>query len=81
MVKLTIKEIEAIIRPCGLAPTKAKAIYNLSKILLEKYEGKIPKTIEELESLPGVGHKTASVVMIQALNHLANHLESGSFCQ
>jgi len=71
MVKLSIEEIESIIRPCGLAPTKAKAIYHLSKILLEKYEGEIPKTIEELESLPGVGHKTASVVMIQALDQPA----------
>lgn len=65
--ELTVKQIESIIRPCGLAPTKAKAIKNLSKILVEKYKGNIPRTMEELESLPGVGHKTASVIMVQAL--------------
>jgi endonuclease-3 len=68
MVKLKVKEIEAIIRPCGLAPTKAKAIWNLSKILIEKYAGKVPCDMEALEELPGVGHKTASVVMIQAFD-------------
>ncbi|MCB1084823.1 MAG: endonuclease III [Chlamydiia bacterium] len=68
MAKLTVKEIEAIIRPCGLAPTKAKAIKKLSQILVDDYRGKIPRTLEELEALPGVGHKTASVVMIHALN-------------
>lgn len=67
MVKLTVKQIEAIIRPCGLAPTKAKAIHKLSEILIEEYNGKIPRTLEELEKLPGVGHKTASVVAIHAL--------------
>lgn len=68
MVKLDVKEIENIIRPCGLAPAKSKAIWNLSKIILEKHNGKVPQTFEELESLPGVGHKTASVVMIQAFD-------------
>ena len=63
MCKLSIDEIYKIIRPCGLAPQKSKAIYNLSKILKEKYDGKVPKTLQELESLPGVGHKTASVVI------------------
>jgi len=68
MVKLSVTEIERIIRPCGLAPTKAKALWNLSKILLEKFHGKVPHTFEELESLPGVGHKTASVIMAQAFH-------------
>ena len=66
MIKLTIDEIRQIIKPCGLSPTKAKALWHLSKILLEKYKGKVPKTFEALEELPGVGHKTASVVMAQA---------------
>ena len=65
MCKLSIDEIYKIIRPCGLAPQKSKAIYNLSKILKEKYNEKVPKTLQELESLPGVGHKTASVVISQ----------------
>src|SRR6056300_455790 len=68
MVKLKVKEIEDVIRPCGLAPKKAKAIYELSQILLDKYEGRVPQSLEQLEELPGVGHKTASVVMIQAFN-------------
>lgn len=68
MVKLSVDEIRAIIRPCGLSPTKSKAIFNLSKILIEKYNGKVPNTFEKLEELPGVGHKTASVVMAQAFN-------------
>jgi len=66
MVKLTISQIEEIIRPCGLSNNKAKAIWNLSKQLLEKHGGKVPSTLEELEALPGVGHKTASVIMCQA---------------
>lgn len=66
MIKLSIDEIKAIIRSCGLAPTKAKAIYNLSHQLIEKHGGNVPQTFEELEALPGVGHKTASVVMSQA---------------
>lgn len=65
MAALSIAEIEEIIRPCGLAPRKAKAIFELSKILIDKYNGEIPKTFEDLEELPGVGHKTASVVMSQ----------------
>jgi endonuclease-3 len=65
MVKLEVKEIEDIIRPCGLSPRKSKAIYDLSNILLEKYNGQVPKDWEALEALPGVGHKTASVVMSQ----------------
>ena len=65
MVKLSIKEIQEIIRPCGLSPAKAKAIHGLSVILLEKHKGKVPDSFEELEHLPGVGHKTASVIMAQ----------------
>ena len=68
MAALPVQEIETIIRPCGLAPTKAKAIKKLSQILVDDYCGEIPQTLEELEALPGVGHKTASVIMIQALN-------------
>lgn len=66
MITLTISEIQDIIRPCGLSLRKASAIFNLSKILIEKYKGQVPKSFEELEELPGVGHKTASVVMAQA---------------
>ncbi|MCP5504145.1 MAG: endonuclease III [Chlamydiales bacterium] len=67
MAKLSIAQIQSIIRPCGLAPTKAKSIKKLSEILVKEYGGKIPRTIEELEKLPGVGHKTASVLAIHAL--------------
>jgi len=66
MIKLTPDEIRAIIRPCGLSPRKSHAIYNLSHILIDKYNGKVPDNMELLEELPGVGHKTASVVMSQA---------------
>lgn len=66
MVKLSVEEIKAIIRPCGLSPMKSKGIYGLSKILIEKYDGEVPKSFEGLEELPAVGHKTASVVMSQA---------------
>jgi len=66
MVKLPVKAIERIIRPCGLGPQKSKAIAGLSRILLADHGGKVPQTFEELEALPGVGHKTASVVMVQA---------------
>lgn len=71
MILLTIDEIRTIIKPCGLSPTKSKAIYNLSKILIEKYNGKVPNNFKDLESLPGVGHKTASVIMSQAFNEPA----------
>ncbi len=66
MVQLSVEEIQAIIRPCGLSPAKSKAIFGLSQLLLNLHDGEVPKTFEELESLPGVGHKTASVVMAQA---------------
>ena len=65
MSKLTINNIYKIIKPCGLGPQKSKAIKELSNILMEKFNGKVPNTFEELEQLPGVGHKTASVVMSQ----------------
>lgn len=66
MVKLDVEDIQQIIRPCGLSPRKSKAIYGLSEILIDKYGGEVPENMELLEELPGVGHKTASVVMSQA---------------
>lgn len=66
MVKVPVEEIRAIIKPCGLSPRKSKAISELSHILIDKYNGKVPASFEQLEELPGVGHKTASVVMSQA---------------
>lgn len=66
MVKLTVDEIRDIIKPVGLSPMKSKGIYGLSKILIEDYNGQVPQSFEALESLPAVGHKTASVVMSQA---------------
>jgi len=68
MVTLSVDEIREIIRPCGLSPRKSKAIHELSHLLLEKHNGQVPSTFEDLEALPGVGHKTASVVMIQAFD-------------
>lgn len=65
MIKLTVDEIREIIRPCGLSPMKSKGIYGLSKILVERYNGQVPDSMEALEELPAVGHKTASVVMTQ----------------
>jgi endonuclease-3 len=66
MITQSVASIEAIIRPCGLAPRKAQAIWDLSKILLDQHAGAVPQSFEALEALPGVGHKTASVVMSQA---------------
>lgn len=66
MIKLSVEEIKEIIRPCGLSPRKSQAIYTLSEMLIEKYGGEVPQSFEALEELPGVGHKTASVVMSQA---------------
>jgi endonuclease-3 len=66
MVKLSIEEIKDIIRPCGLSPMKSKGIHGLSQIIIEKHQGQVPKSFEALEAMPGVGHKTASVVMSQA---------------
>ena len=70
-VKLERRKIEKLIRRIGIFRIKAKSIYSLSKILVEKYNGKVPKTFKELEELPGVGHKTASVVMAQGFGHPA----------
>lgn len=66
MVKLSVDEIREIIKPVGLSPMKSKGIYGLSKIIIEKFDGKVPQTYKDLEALPSVGHKTASVVMSQA---------------
>lgn len=66
MVKLSVEEIRAIIKPVGLSPMKSKGIHGLSEILLEKHNGEVPKSFEALEALPAVGHKTASVIMAQA---------------
>ncbi len=71
MIKMSVEEIEQIIRPCGLAPRKSKAISSLSQILINKYNGKVPSNLNELEALPGVGHKTASVVVSQAYGKAA----------
>lgn len=66
MIKLSVEEIKEIIKPVGLSPMKSKGIYGLSHILIDKHQGKVPKSFEYLEALPAVGHKTASVVMSQA---------------
>lgn len=66
MIKLSIEEIREIIKPVGLSPMKAKGIYGLSHMIIDKYNGEVPKSFEALESFPAVGHKTASVVMSQA---------------
>ncbi len=66
MIELEVRAIEDVIRPCGLGPAKSRAIHGLSELLLERHGGQVPRTFEELEALPGVGHKTASVVMGQA---------------
>lgn len=71
MARLPVETIQSIIQPLGLAPQKAKAIAALSQQLLERFDGRVPESFEDLESLPGVGHKTASVVMAQAFGHPA----------
>ena len=71
MIKLSIDEIRTIIKPVGLSPTKSKGIWNLSKILIDKYDGIVPQDISKLEELPSVGHKTASVVVSQAFGQPA----------
>jgi endonuclease-3 len=68
MILIPIEEIESIIKPCGLYKNKAKAISSLSHILVDKFQGKVPSSLEALESLPGVGHKTASVVLTQGFS-------------
>ena len=71
MAKISPAKIRKIIKPCGLSPKKSKAIAELSKILCKEYKGEVPESFEALEALPGVGHKTASVVMSQGFNHPA----------
>jgi endonuclease III len=71
MMKLSVEEIREIIKPCGLSPMKSKGIAGLSKIIVEQHGGKVPQTFAELEAMPAVGHKTASVVMTQAFGHPA----------
>jgi endonuclease-3 len=66
MILLSVEEIREIIKPCGLSPRKSQAIFDLSHIILNKHQGEVPQSFEELEAMPGVGHKTASVVMSQA---------------
>jgi len=66
MIKLSVEEIRDIIRPCGLSPRKSQAIYDLSHMIMDKHNGEVPQSFEDLEAMPGVGHKTASVVMSQA---------------
>ncbi|GAB1396395.1 endonuclease III [Saprospiraceae bacterium] len=76
MVKLDVEEIREIIHPCGLAPAKSKNIHRLSEILIEKYNGEVPDNFTDLEALPGVGHKTASVVMSRGFWHPALHVDT-----
>ena len=71
MIQLKVEDIRQIIRSCGLSPQKSKSIHRLSEILIEEHGGEVPQTFEELERLPGVGHKTASVVMSQAFGYPA----------
>jgi len=71
MSQQNVDDIRAIIRPCGLSPKKSKAIWELSNILMDKYNGRVPETLMQLEALPGVGHKTASVVVSQAFGQSA----------
>ncbi len=79
MVKLTVEEIREIIKPCGLSPTKSKAIHTLSQMLLDRYNGQVPVSFEALEELPGVGHKTASVVMSQGFGFPAFPVDTHIF--
>ncbi len=76
MIKIPKNTIYKIILPCGLAPQKSKAIFELSRILVKKFKGKVPESFEELEKLPGVGHKTAIVVMSQGFGHPAFQLDT-----
>tara|TARA_B100000902_G_scaffold70246_1_gene75999 strand:- start:1141 stop:1794 length:654 start_codon:yes stop_codon:yes gene_type:complete len=71
MMNIPVKKIEKIIRSCGLSPQKSSNISNLSKIIVKKFNSEVPESFEDLESLPGVGHKTASVVMSQGFGHPA----------
>ena len=76
MAQVPVDDIREIIKPCGLSPFKSKAISGLSQILVEKYNGEVPQSFEELEQLPGVGHKTASVVMAQAFGFPAMPIDT-----
>ncbi len=71
MAGVEVDDIRGVIRPCGLSPAKSKAIRGLSEIIVEQHDGRVPESFAELEALPGVGHKTASVVMAQAFGHPA----------
>jgi endonuclease-3 len=71
MIRLPVERIREIIKPCGLSPRKSQAIFDLSRILLHQHDGRVPDNFEDLEALPGVGHKTASVVMSQAFGYPA----------
>lgn len=71
MAALSVEAIDAIVRPCGLSPRKAQSLQGLSRLILERHGGRVPASFEDLEALPGVGHKTASVVMSQAFGHPA----------
>ena len=79
MIKMSVEEIRQIIRPCGLSPQKSKAIYGLSRILIDKHNSLVPDNFEDLEALPGVGHKTASVVMCQAFGKDAFPIDTHIF--
>lgn len=79
MMELSVEEIQKIIKPIGLSPTKARAIWRLSKILVEEYGGRVPHTFKDLERLPGVGHKTASVVMAHAFHKPAFPVDTHIF--
>ncbi len=79
MANLPYEELRALIKPCGLSPQKAKALIALSQQLLDKHDGEVPRTFEELEALPGVGHKTASVVMAQAFQEPAFPVDTHIF--
>lgn len=79
MMQVPVEEIREYIKPCGLSPTKSKAIAELSKILVEKHGGIVPQTFEDLEKLPGVGHKTASVVMSQGFGFPAFPVDTHIF--
>ncbi|NNC84280.1 MAG: endonuclease III, partial [Flavobacteriales bacterium] len=71
MLRYEVADIKEVIKPCGLSPAKSKAIYGLSQIIMDKHDGQVPDNFKDLEALPGVGHKTASVVMSQAFGHPA----------
>lgn len=79
MAKIPLQTLISIIKPCGLAPSKAKALIGTSKLLLEKHHGHVPSTFQELEALPGVGHKTASVLMVQAFHKNAFPVDTHIF--